>query len=232
MGKFILKSALGYEGNGKCKEPLSVQLYHKIRREEKLLHRFSRYAPVSKIGFCGERFCSNEVYFDLGYDSTGCTVGRFRLFCLSHLPDRMKLLHLAIAYLGGVTAGHFLWQQGWFGCGISDLYWITALALIALFLWMDAKVKVRVSAPLRWPAAAGFAPPRGTPSGWLIGGIVLAGMCGILRLGSQPPQPCLGPSDLAYYNGDAGGRENSWAVLDGYVARYPILKDGPVASGC
>ncbi len=138
----------------------------------------------------------------------------------------MKLLHLAITYLGGVTAGHFLWQQGWFGCGISALYWITALALTALFLWMDAKVKVRVSAPLRWPAAAGFDPPRGTPSGWLIGGIALAGMCGILRLGSQPPQPCLGPSDLAYYNGDAGGRENSWAVLDGYVASYPILKDG------
>ena len=138
----------------------------------------------------------------------------------------MKLLYLAIAYIGGVAAGQLLWQQGWFGCGIGDLYWITALALIAVCLWMDARAIVRVSEPLRWPATAGFVPPRGTPSSWLIGGLALAGICGLLRLGSQPPQPCSGPSDLAYYNVDAGGRDNTVAVLDGYVASYPVLKDG------
>ena len=138
----------------------------------------------------------------------------------------MKLLYLAIAYLAGLAGGQLLWQQGWFGCGIGDHFWIAALALIPGCLWMDVRDVPRGSEPMVWPASAGFVPPRRTPSIWLIGGILLAGACGVLRLGSHPPQPCLGPSDLAYYNGVEGKGSSPLVTVDGYVASYPVLKDG------
>ena len=145
---------------------------------------------------------------------------------LSNWPGWMKLLYLAIAYLMGIAAGQLLWQQGWFGCGIDNLYWITALALIPLCLWMDARDVPRAAEPMVWPASAGFVPPRETPSTWLIGGILLAVICGVLRLGSHPPQPCLGPTDLAYYNGNEGDSSSRLVTVDGYVASYPVLKEG------
>ena len=138
----------------------------------------------------------------------------------------MKLLYLAIAYLAGVGAGQLLWQQGWFGCGIDDTFWIAGLALIPVCLWMDARAVPRAAAPMVWPAWAGFVPPRRGPSVWLVGGLLLAGLCGVLRLGSHPPQPCLGPADLAYYNGDEGDRGGRFAIVDGYVASYPVLREG------
>ena len=138
----------------------------------------------------------------------------------------MKLLYPAIAYLAGVAGGQLLWQQGWFGCGIGDHFWIAALALIPVCLWMDARDVPRAAEPMIWPATAGFVPPRRTPSTWLIGGILLAGTCGILRLGSHLPQPCLGPTDLAYYNGNEGDSSSRLVTVDGYVASYPVLKEG------
>ena len=138
----------------------------------------------------------------------------------------MKLLYLAVAYLASLAAGQLLWQQGWFGCGIGDHFWIAGLALIPGCLWMDARDVPRAAEPMVWPAAAGFVPPRRTPSTWLIGGILLAGICGVLRLGSHPPQPCLGPTDLAYYNGNEGDSSSRLVTVDGYVASYPVLKEG------
>lgn len=140
----------------------------------------------------------------------------------------MKLLYLAVAYLVGVAAGQMLWQQGWFGCGSGDHFWMAALALIPVCLWMDARYVPRAAAPMVWPASAGFVPPRRAPSSWLMGGILLAGICGVLRLGSHPPQPCLGPSDLAYYNDVRNGRDGGSrrVTVDGYVASYPVLKEG------
>ncbi len=160
----------------------------------------------------------------------------------------MKLLYLAIAYLVGIAVGQFLWQKGWFGCGIGDLSWIAALALIPVCLWMDVNDSVKDSAKdgardtakaaktMRWPAAAGFAVPRRSLSGWLTGAVALAGVCGVLRLGSHPPQPCLGPSQLAYYNladynladykGDESDGASPRVTMDGYVASYPVLREG------
>ena len=138
----------------------------------------------------------------------------------------MKLLYIAIAYLVGVAAGQILWQQGWFGCGISGYFWIAALALIPVCLWMDARDVPRAAEPMVWPESAGFVPPRRTSSSWLVGGILLAGTCGVLRLGSHPPQPCLRPSDLAYYNGNDGDSSSPLVTVDGYVVSYPVLKDG------
>ncbi len=143
----------------------------------------------------------------------------------SHRLDRMKLLTLTIAYLAGIAAGQLLWRQGWFGCGIGDTYWLTALALIPAGLWMDARMTGGAPGPMRWPAEAGFVPPRATPSNWLVGCAALAALCGILRLGSHPPQPCHLPSDLAYYNQEEG-RSALQVVVDGYVASYPFIKEG------
>ena len=139
----------------------------------------------------------------------------------------MTLLYLAVAYLAGIAAGQLLWQQGWFGCGIGDGYWIAALAPVPVCLWMDAAAVARVATPLRWPMSAGFAVPRTSPSAWLMGGLLLAGLCGILRLASHPPLPCLEPTDLAYYNADE--RENASqrpVQVDGYVVGYPVRKEG------
>ena len=141
-------------------------------------------------------------------------------------PNRMKLLYLAIAYLLGVGAGQILWKQGWFGCGIGDHFWIASLVLVCGCLWMDANSDRRTVEPMRWLASAGFSQPRGTFSAWFTGAIVLTGICGFLRLGSHTPQPCPGPSDLAYYNLGSGESISRVTVADGYVASYPTLADG------
>ena len=160
------------------------------------------------------------------YDTCG-TVSRNPVPVYSaEKPDRMKLLYLAIAYLLGVAGGQILWKQGWFGCGIGDLFWMASLVLVCGCLWMDASGDRRTVEPLRWLASAGFSPPRGTFSAWFTGAIVLAGICGFLRLGSHPPLPCPGPSNLAYYNLDSGESSSRVTVADGYVASYPTLADG------
>ena len=146
--------------------------------------------------------------------------------CISIWLIQVKLLYLATAYLVGIAAGRFLWQKGWFGCGVGDHYWMAALALIPVCLWMDAKVIVKAAKPMRWPATAGFAAPRGSLSSWLGGAIALAGIFGVLRLGSHPPQPCLGPSQLAYYNSDERDSSSPRVTVVGYVASYPVLRDG------
>lgn len=161
----------------------------------------------------------------VGYDSDGLDTSDRVWPHPSHWLDRMKLLTLTIAYLAGIAAGQLLWLQGWFGCGIGDIFWLTALALIPVGLWMDARMTGDAPGPMRWPAEAGFIPPRSTPSSWLVGCAALAVLCGVLRLGSQPPQPCHLPSDLAFYNQEEG-RGASQMIVDGYVASYPIVKEG------
>ncbi len=136
----------------------------------------------------------------------------------------MQLLYLAVAYLMGIAAGQLLWRQGWFGCGIGDGYWIAALAPIPVCLWLNAAKVPKVAKTLRWPVSAGFTAPRGAFSSWLIGGLLLAGLCGILRLASHPPLPCLDPSDLAYYNADDSDAQR--LQVDGHVVGYPLRKDG------
>ncbi len=139
----------------------------------------------------------------------------------------MILLYFAVAYLLGIAAGQLLWQQGWFGCGIGDGMWLSALALLPVFFWMDAKTVPTPAVPLRWPVSAGFAVPRASPSGWLVGGLLLAGLCGLLRLAAHPPIPCWTSSDLAYYNAADGGSANPAPVtMDGFVAGFPLQKEG------
>jgi len=138
----------------------------------------------------------------------------------------LKLLYLALAYLVGIAAGHILWQRTWFGCGISDPYWIAALAPIPICLWLDAAVPARAATPLRWPVSAGFAPPRAAPSPWLYGAILLAALCGTLRLASRPPFPCIQPTDLAFYNAPSDGSVQARVTVSGFVAGYPLSKDG------
>lgn len=137
----------------------------------------------------------------------------------------MKLLALSISYFAGIAVGQLLWRQGWFGCGIGNVYWLAALALIPVGLWMDARDIGSPHGPMRWPAAAGFAAVRKTPKHWQIVCVVLAALCGLFRLGSQPPLPCYLPSDLAFYNqtDDISGPQ---IAADGYVASYPIVKEG------
>ena len=160
------------------------------------------------------------------YDTCGTVSCNPVPVCCAEKPDRMKLLYLALAYLLGVAAGQNLWKQGWFGCGFGDHFWIASLVLVSGCLWMDASGSRRAVEPMRWLATAGFSPPRGTFSAWFTGAIVLAGICGLLRFGSDPPQLCPEPSNLAYYNLDSGESISRETVADGYVASFPTLADG------
>ena len=160
------------------------------------------------------------------YDTYGLESQHPVPVCRGEKPDRMRLPYLALAYLLGVAAGQILWKQGWFGCTIGDHFWIACLALVCGCLWMDASFNPRSSEPMRWLASAGFYPPRGTFTAWFTGAVVLAGVCGILRLGSHPPQPCSAPTDLAYYNLDSGEGIRRLTTADGYVASYPTPGDG------
>lgn len=160
------------------------------------------------------------------YDTCGTVSWNPVPGCSAEKPDRMNLLYLALAYLLGVAAGQIFWKQGWFGCGIGDHFWIASLVLVSGCLWMDASGDRRAVEPMRWLASAGFYPPRGTFSAWFTSAIVLAGVCGYLRLGSHPPQLCHSPSDLAYYNQDSGKSISRLSIADGYVASYPTVGDG------
>lgn len=135
----------------------------------------------------------------------------------------MTLLYFALAYLLGIASAQFPWQWGLFGCGMGHGMWLMTLALIPVCLWLDARIAS--SASLRWPAAAGFIAPRTTTSQWLLIGLLLAGLTGILRLASHPPTPCWTPTDLAYYNASDRSRA-SLITVRGFVTGFPLHQEG------
>lgn len=137
-------------------------------------------------------------------------------------PQSMTLLYFALAYFLGIASAQFLWQWGLFGCGVGHGMWLMTLALIPVCLWLDARTAS--SASLRWPAAAGFIAPR-TITPWLLKGLLLAGLTGILRLASHPPTPCWTPTDLAYYNASDRARA-SLITVRGFVTGFPLHQEG------
>jgi competence protein ComEC len=138
----------------------------------------------------------------------------------------VKLLYIVVATLVGIALGRLSWEMGASGCDTPGWLWPAALALLPLTAGLNRLlIRDRAIAPLRWPVAAGFVPPRPefTPALAAALGVSLA--LGVLRYAAQPLTPCWTPADLAYYNLPAGrayDRRAPAVTLEGTVSRYPL----------
>lgn len=142
----------------------------------------------------------------------------------------MTLLYLAIAYLLGIALGHYLWAEKLFGCQLPTLLWLLPLSLLPLLplLKRFPLFQHRATAPMRWPASAGFTPPTVGPSPLLWLALLLCLVIGLLRYGNHPLRPCWTPTELAYYNLPAArafDRAAPEVAITGYVSSYPLVTD-------
>lgn len=142
----------------------------------------------------------------------------------------MTLLYLAIAYLLGIVLGRYLWAGHPFGCQFPTALWLLPLSLLPFLplLKRFPRFQRRITAPMRWPASAGFEPPTVGPSPVLLMALGLCLVMGVLRAGSQPLHPCWTPADLAYYNLPAQrafDRTAPEVTITGYVSSYPLVAD-------
>ena len=142
----------------------------------------------------------------------------------------MTLLYLAIAYLLGIVLGRYLWAGHLFGCQFPTALWLLPLSLLP-FLPLLKRFPLfqrHPTAPMRWPASAGFEPPTVGPSPLLLMALGLCLVMGVLRAGSRPLHPCWTPTDLAYYNLPAErafDRTAPEVTVTGYVSSYPLVAD-------
>lgn len=142
----------------------------------------------------------------------------------------MILLYLAIAYLVGIALGQYLWAGNPFGCQFPLALWVLPFGLLPLLplLQRFPLFQRRATAPMRWPATAGFEPPTVGPSPLLLIAIFFCLLMGVLRAGSQPLHPCWTPADLAYYNLPANrafDRAAPEVTITGYINSYPLVTD-------
>ena len=88
----------------------------------------------------------------------------------------IRLVHLTIAWLAGIALADWLWQQQRIACTTPIWIWLGAAAVGILIAWRAPQARL---------AAA-------------LGVMILLG---IARYQATPLTPCLGPADVAYYNG-------------------------------
>ena len=151
----------------------------------------------------------------------------------------MILMYLSLGYMVGVAAGRLAWNAGRLGCETPDWLWLAALALLPATLLVDLlirrfslhqKSEMSPAPAMRWPASAGFTPPRtATLSPALVIALLLVMSAGALRYASHPLTPCWTPDDLAYYNlpsNQAFERDAPQVMLEGYISSYPLETDG------
>ncbi|MCC9077267.1 DNA internalization-related competence protein ComEC/Rec2 [Litorilinea aerophila] len=143
----------------------------------------------------------------------------------------MTLLYLALAYMAGIVLGRLAWEFGWPGCGRLPALWPLPLLLLPWTPLLNRLAWLRPPAtgPIRWPASAGFEPPRRGPAVALWVALALCLVAGLLRYGSRPYTPCWTPQDLAYYNlppNRAMDRSAPTVTLVGHVIGYPQVTDG------
>ncbi|MEZ4712674.1 MAG: ComEC/Rec2 family competence protein [Caldilineaceae bacterium] len=103
-----------------------------------------------------------------------------------------------------------------------------AIAPFTIYLNRVQLLQPPAYAAMRWPAHAGFEPPRAGPSPALVTSCLLCLLCGAFRYASQPVSPCWSSTDLAYYNlaaDKAFDREAPQVILAGYISSYPLVSD-------
>ena len=112
----------------------------------------------------------------------------------------MTLVYLAVAFAGGILAGHFLRLAGVLSCDTPSWLFPSALTFILAILPL-----VRRLPPARLAAA-----------------LSLFILLGAWRYDDHPFERCLGPADLASYH---PGDEGAWATVEGVVAGYGDERD-------
>ncbi len=112
----------------------------------------------------------------------------------------MTLVYLAVAFAGGILAGHFLRLGGVLSCDTPSWLFPSALTLILAILLL-----VRRLPTARRAAALG-----------------LFILLGAWRYDAHPFERCLGPADLASYH---PGDESAWATVEGVVTGYGDERD-------
>ncbi|OUC05765.1 hypothetical protein RY27_25220, partial [Litorilinea aerophila] len=95
----------------------------------------------------------------------------------------MTLLYLALAYMAGIVLGRLAWEFGWPGCGRLPALWPLPLLLLPWTPLLNRLAWLRPPAtgPIRWPASAGFEPPRRGPAVALWVALALCLVAGLLR---------------------------------------------------
>lgn len=143
----------------------------------------------------------------------------------------MTLLYLAIAYMLGISLGKWVWNYGLLTCDLPLWSWWVPFGLLLLApilrRW-EVAGEEDAGLTLRWPASAGFKPPRPPISLTLCAGLLLCLFIGVLRYAVQPLTPCWAPTDLAYYNLPASQAFDSGAApvtLEGYINAYHTQDD-------
>jgi len=91
----------------------------------------------------------------------------------------IRLVHLTIAWLSGIALADWLWQQQRLTCATPIWIWPGLAVVGLLIVWR-----------------AGQAPRLR-----LVAVLAVMGLFGIARYQATPLTPCLGPADVAYYNG-------------------------------
>ena len=141
----------------------------------------------------------------------------------------MTLLYISLAYMMGVALGRLLWDAGVVGCDFPHWLWLAPLALAPFSPLLDRITSRHARrVPMRWPASAGFEPPRSGPSPAQVAALLLCLAAGALRYASHPLTPCWTPADLAYYNLPAArafDRAAPQAEITGFVSSYPTVAD-------
>ncbi len=129
----------------------------------------------------------------------------------------------------GLLFGRIGWEAGWLGCSFPDwLWWLPLVLLPAAPLLNRLPLRSRSSLAMRWPAWAGFEPPRSRLTPAFVLALILCSLTGALRYASHPLQPCWKPADLAYYNLAADlafDKSAPEVTITGYVSSYPLMAD-------
>lgn len=143
----------------------------------------------------------------------------------------MKLLYLAIAYMGGIMLGRFAWDLELVDCQTLSWPWMILLPILPLpFLLASPQVSPRVlpQSAMRWPKWAHFQLPNIPRPYALPIALLLIVVVGIFRYISHPIAPCWNESDLAFYNlpaDDAYKNSAPQVTVRGYVSSYPLFED-------
>lgn len=139
----------------------------------------------------------------------------------------MLLLYLALAYAAGILLGRWTWEQGWWPCHLWPGLWLVPFLLFPLAYFLHRHTRPATT-QLRWPAWAGFEPPRRffSPGVWLAMAVCVS--IGGLRYVDRPLTPCFLPHELAYWAlpaDQAFDRDAPEFIVEGTIAGYPLLAD-------
>ncbi len=111
----------------------------------------------------------------------------------------MRLTHLTLVWLSGIACAGWLWERDWLTCQTPPA-WVWLLAAVGA-------------------GAAALLLRRRVPPLARLTVLALVFVLALARYQAHPLMPCLGPQDLAYYNGTQDTPRST--ILTGVIDGYP-----------